>query len=253
MHTSSVKSAGQPERRTWHPVSSGIITIEFPSALLALLTSTVQQSRTSSHESKLTPLWLSLSKSWWLSWEFTCLLLKVTSNTLILLGNKDLGTRLVCGLKEGNQKETCASAVAPSVQFCYKSPLAVLSVCKWPDKALMQLSELVGSCSSRSDPSEDVLLCSWSGFPCQEWHVQLLQGCVCSWCAHKQICVGSEGQGKWSAAWGLPGVHPAFVWVRGGSAEPPGVQRAGCNGSEKEHIQPEEIASGSLLFCRPAH
>lgn len=149
---------------------------------------------------------------------------------------------------ERRKPEPCTSAVAPSVQFCYKSPIAAcsaFSLWKCPDKALVQLPGLVGSYSVESSPLEDVLLCSWSGFPSQKWHVQLLWGCVCSWCAYKQICVGSEEQGKWSAAWGLPGVHTTFVCIRHSSAEPREVQRAGGNGSEREHIQQEEVASGS--------
>lgn len=98
---------------------------------------------------------------------------------------------------------------------------------------MVQLPGLVGSYSVESGPSEDVLRAPGLGFP----GFPPSNG-VCS--CYRAVCAlgvltnrfvwDQRDRGKWSAAWGLPGVHTAFVWVRCSSAEPAAVQRAGGRG-----------------------
>ena len=74
--------------------------------------------------------------------------------------------------------------------------------------------------------------------------------CAFGMLLNRFLCDQRE-KGKWSAALGLPGVHVAFVQVRGSSAEPGEVQRARGNGNEREHIHQHEVASGSCSSVYP--
>lgn len=150
--------------------------------------------------------------------------------------------------------------MAPFVLFCYKSPLSAcsaFSVWKRPDKALMQLLWLVWNYSIESDPSNKALLPSCLRFPPSNGMCSCYRA-VCAFgmlkpghmLINRFLCDQRE-RGKWSAAWGLSGVHVAFVNVWGSSAEPGEVQRARGNGNEREHIHQDEVASGSCSSVYP--